>query len=33
VALFGKGQSSLQLRKVADRVIHIDGRLLKGAWK
>ena len=33
VALFGKGQSSLQLRKVADRVIHIDGRLLKGSWK
>jgi uncharacterized LabA/DUF88 family protein len=33
VALFGKGQSSLQLRKVADRVITIDGKLLKGTWK
>lgn len=33
VALFGKGQSSLQLRKVADRVVNIDSRTLKGTWK
>jgi uncharacterized LabA/DUF88 family protein len=33
VALFGKGQSSMQLRKVADKVITIDSRLLKGTWK
>jgi len=33
VALFGKGQTSLQLRKVADKVITIDGKLLKGTWK
>ena len=33
VALFGKGQSSLQLRKVADKVITVDDRLLKGTWK
>jgi len=33
VALFGKERTSLQLRKVADRVITIDGRLLRGSWK
>ena len=33
VALFGKERTSMQLRNVADRVITIDGRLLKGCWK
>jgi len=33
VALFGKERTSMQLRKVADRVITIDGRLLGGCWK
>ena len=33
VALFGKERTSMQLRKVADRVITVDGRLLKGCWK
>ena len=33
VALFGKERTSLQLRKVADRVLAIDGRLLRGCWK
>ena len=33
VALFGKERTSLQLRKVTDRVITIDGRLLRGCWK
>ncbi len=33
VALFGKESTSLQLRKVADRVITIDGRLLRSCWK
>jgi len=33
VALFGKEQTSMQLRKVADRVISINARLLKGCWK
>ena len=33
VALFGKERTSMQLRKVADRVIHINARLLKGCWK
>jgi uncharacterized LabA/DUF88 family protein len=33
VALFGKEQSSRPLREVADRVITIDGRLLRGCWK
>ena len=33
VALFGKERTSLQLREVADRVITINGRLLKGCWK
>jgi len=33
VALFGKERTSVPLRKVADRVITIDGRLLKGCWK
>jgi uncharacterized LabA/DUF88 family protein len=33
VALFGKERTSLQLRKVSDRVVTIDGRLLKNCWK
>lgn len=33
VALFGKERTSIQLRNVADRVITIDGRLLRGCWK
>jgi len=33
VALFGKERTSLQLRAVADRVITINSRLLKGCWK
>ena len=33
VALFGKERTSLQLRKVADKVITLDGRLLRGCWK
>ena len=33
VALFGKESSSRSLRDVADRVITIDGRLLRNCWK
>ena len=33
VALFGKESSSRPLRDVADRVISIDGRLLRTCWK
>jgi len=33
VALFGKERTSMQLRKVSDRVIPINARLLKGCWK
>jgi len=33
VALFGKERTSRPLRDVADRVITIDGRLLRGCWK
>lgn len=33
VALFGKERTSMQLREVADRVITIDGRLLRSSWK
>jgi len=33
IALFGKEGTSLQLRKVSDRVIPIDGRFLRGCWK
>jgi len=33
VALFGSERTSVPLRTVADRVIQIDGRLLKGTWK
>jgi len=33
VALFGKERTSMQLRKVTDRVITINARLLKGCWK
>lgn len=33
VALFGKNTTSRPLRDVADRVIDIDGRLLRGCWK
>jgi uncharacterized LabA/DUF88 family protein len=33
VALFGKESTSRPLREVADRIITIDGRLLKNCWK
>lgn len=33
VALFGKERTSRQLREVADRIITIDGRFLRGCWK
>ncbi len=33
VALFGKERTSRPLREVADRVITIDGRFLRGCWK
>ncbi len=33
VALFGKEQTSMQLRKVADRVIDVNKRLLGKCWK
>ncbi len=33
VALFGKERTSMQLRKVADRVIAINARLLNKCWK
>ena len=33
VALFGKERSSYRLRMVADRVISINSRYLKGCWK
>jgi uncharacterized LabA/DUF88 family protein len=33
VALFGRAQTSRQLREVADRVIVMDGRFLRGCWK
>ena len=33
VALFGKERTSRPLREVADRVITIDRRILKGCWK
>ena len=33
VALFGKEQSSRPLREVADRVITVDGRYMRGCWK
>jgi uncharacterized LabA/DUF88 family protein len=33
VALFGRESTSRQLREVADRIITIDGRLMKGSWK
>jgi len=33
VALFGKERASRPLRDVADRVITIDRRLLRGCWK
>jgi uncharacterized LabA/DUF88 family protein len=32
VALFGKERTSMQLRKVADRVIPINARLLNKCW-
>jgi uncharacterized LabA/DUF88 family protein len=32
VALFGKERTSRPLRDVADKVITIDGRLLRGCW-
>jgi len=33
VALFGLERTSRQLRDVADRVIALDGRMLRGCWK
>jgi len=33
VALFGKERTSRPLREVADKVVAIDGRLLRGNWK
>jgi uncharacterized LabA/DUF88 family protein len=33
VALFGKERTSQQLRTVADRVITLNGRFLRGCWK
>ncbi len=33
VALFGKERTSMQLRKVADRVIDVNKRLLNKCWK
>ncbi|RJO63340.1 MAG: NYN domain-containing protein [Dehalococcoidia bacterium] len=33
VALFGQERTSRQLRDVADRVIVLDGRILRGCWK
>ena len=33
VALFGKERTSKQLRVVADKIITMEGRLLKGCWK
>ncbi len=33
VALFGKERTSMPLRKVADKVITLNGRFLKGCWK
>ena len=33
VALFGKERTSRPLREVADRVVTIDGRFLRGCWK
>lgn len=33
VALFGRERSSHELREVADRVIAMDGRFLRGCWK
>lgn len=33
VALFGKERTSMELRKVADKIIAVDGRLLRNCWK
>jgi uncharacterized LabA/DUF88 family protein len=33
VALFGREHTSRPLREVADRVVEIDGRFLRGCWK
>lgn len=33
VVLFGQGQSSRELRRVADKIIAIDGRFLRGCWR
>ena len=33
VALFGKERTSHQLREVADRIVTMDGRFLRGCWK
>ncbi len=33
VALFGKERTSRPLREVADKVITLDGRVLRGCWK
>ncbi|MBI2853208.1 MAG: NYN domain-containing protein [Chloroflexi bacterium] len=33
VALFGKERTSVPLREVADKVVSIDGRFMRGCWK
>jgi len=33
VALFGRENTSVPMRRVADKVLQIDGRLLRGVWK
>ncbi|MDO8578043.1 MAG: NYN domain-containing protein [Dehalococcoidales bacterium] len=33
VALFGKESTSVPLREVADRIVSIDGRFMRGCWK
>jgi len=33
VALFGRGSSSFQLRRVADKVITLNSRFLVDGWK
>jgi uncharacterized LabA/DUF88 family protein len=33
ITLFGKENTSVPLRKVADKVVPVDGRFLRGAWK
>lgn len=33
VALFGKERTSVPLREMADRVVGVDGRFMRGCWK